>query len=148
MRRADREGAGGTSLLGRHEALQFFSAIQQDVDRSRCRILLRAAAPSESVVHRETLRPETSVRPTRSAWWTTHRLTSENAHRLPEGVFPSCEAGAWATSKTADLATRVGTSHVAVDGRRGRLYGKAGSGAGTPGPSGVRAVLSNIATIV
>jgi hypothetical protein len=29
-----------------------------------------------------------------------------------------------------------------------RLYGKAGSGAGTPGPSGVRAVLSNIATIV
>jgi hypothetical protein len=28
------------------------------------------------------------------------------------------------------------------------FYGKAGSGAGTPGPSGVRAVLSNIATIV
>ena len=27
-------------------------------------------------------------------------------------------------------------------------YGKAGSGAGTPGASGVRAVLSNIATIV
>src|SRR2546427_1269870 len=41
MRRADREG-GGTSLLGRHEALQFFSAIQQDIDRGRCRILLRA----------------------------------------------------------------------------------------------------------
>ena len=31
---------------------------------------------------------------------------------------------------------------------RERLYGKAGSGAGTPGASGVRAVLSNIATIV
>jgi hypothetical protein len=29
-----------------------------------------------------------------------------------------------------------------------QLYGKAGSGAGTPGASGVRAVLSNIATIV
>ena len=34
-----------------------------------------------------------------------------------------------------------------VNGRRW-LYGKAGSGAGTPGASGVRAVLSNIATIV
>jgi hypothetical protein len=43
---------------------------------------------------------------------------------------------------------RVGASHVAVDGRRGQPYGKAGSGAGTPGASGVRAVLSNIATIV
>jgi hypothetical protein len=81
MRRADREGTGGTWLLGRHEALQFFSAIQQDIS-----------------------------------------------------VCP-------------DLF-RVGASHVAVDGRGGRLYGKAGSGAGTPGPSGVRAVLSNIATIV
>ena len=29
-----------------------------------------------------------------------------------------------------------------------RLYGKAGSGAATPGASGVRAVLSNMATIV
>src|SRR2546426_3093937 len=37
-----RSGGGGTSLLGRHEALQFFSAIQQNIDRGRCRILLRA----------------------------------------------------------------------------------------------------------
>jgi hypothetical protein len=62
--------------------------------------------------------------------------------------IPRCETGAWTTLNIADFATRVGAGHVAVDGRRERLYGKAGSGAGTPGPSGVRAVLSNIATIV
>ena len=33
-------------------------------------------------------------------------------------------------------------------GRPEKVYGNAGSGAGTPGPSGVRAVLSNIATMV
>ena len=60
----DRKAMVGAALLGRHQALQFFSAFQQDIGSGRCRILLRA------LLHHQKRRPsgrhnapETSVRP-------------------------------------------------------------------------------------
>ena len=64
--------------------------------------------------------------------------TTRRIHRWYDGGIGDRDYTRYPTARTA----------VVVYLARGRLHGKAGSGAGTPGASGVRAVLSNIATIV